>query len=271
MLNDEQIEQYHRDGYILASGLFGGAQLDELEREFDAIIDRRMKNRARIRTVWQGDWNQDPSLHLISTHDLQAYSAAWTRALVEPAFVDTIAQVIGPNVQLHHTKMFQKPPEKGAGFPMHQDHPYFPHDHDTMIAAVIHLSEATEEMGCLCFYPGSHRQGPIETYKQPDGGPQNHYLDPADWPVEKATRCPARRGDVVIFSYLTIHGSAPNRSNRTRKTVLIQLRDPADRPTTGDHPSHGQGLMLGGVDPLEGRHAAGGSLHLPREEHTKPA
>ncbi len=36
---------------------------------------------------------------------------------------------------------------------------------------------------------------------------------------------------MAIFSYLTIHGSGINRSPRTRKTVLVQFRDPTDRPT----------------------------------------
>jgi len=270
MFNKKQLAQYNHDGYAVAEGLFSPEQIDELEREFNGIIARRLDNRAKLQSVWHGDWNDDPSLHLLSTHDLQAYSAAWTRALVHPPFVDTLAQLIGPNIQLHHTKLFQKPPEKGAGFPMHQDHPYFPHEHHTMLAAVIHLTDATEEMGCLCFYPGSHKKGPLETYEQPGGGLQNFYLDPKEYPVEKATLCPARRGDVAIFSYLTIHGSAPNRSQRSRKTVLIQARDPADRQTNDAHLSHAQGLMLRGVDPLDGRHTASGTINMPREAATKP-
>ena len=69
--------------------------------------------------------------------------------------------------------------------------------------------------------------------------------------VPAALACPAERGDVLFFSYLTIHGSKPNRSDQVRKTVLVQLRDPTDRPTVDTHRSHGQGLMLRGIDPLE--------------------
>ncbi len=51
-----------------------------------------------------------------------------------------------------------------------------------------------------------------------------------------------------------------NRSRRMRKTVLVQFRDPGDSPQADVHRSHAQGLMLRGIDPLEGRSAAPGTL-----------
>lgn len=47
---------------------------------------------------------------------------------------------IGPNVQLHHTKLLAKPPQKGGGFPLHQDYPYFPHAKHTMLAVSVYLT-----------------------------------------------------------------------------------------------------------------------------------
>ena len=41
---------------------------------------------------------------------------------------------------------------------MHQDWQYFPSVKDSMIAAIIYVSEATDEMGCVRVYPGSHKQ-----------------------------------------------------------------------------------------------------------------
>ena len=36
-------------------------------------------------------------------------------------------------------------------------------------------------------------------------------------------------GDVIFFHYFTLHGSMPNRSNQTRKTVLVQLHSGKDQ------------------------------------------
>ena len=155
-------------------------------------------------------------MQTLLTHDVQAYSAQWARALLHERFTATMADLIGPNVQLHHTKLFQKPPETGGAFPMHQDCPYFPHEKHSMMACTIHLTDTDEQMGCLRVWPGSHKLGPLPVHKEPHGGLQYQYLDPAEYPIDRATACPAQRGDVLFFSYLTIHGSDLNRSDRVQ-------------------------------------------------------
>ncbi|MDX1683201.1 MAG: phytanoyl-CoA dioxygenase family protein [Phycisphaeraceae bacterium] len=200
MLSPEQIQQYQDDGYTCVHDLFDPAQIDALEEAFDGIIDRRLANRAKMDATWGGEkWRQKYDngggrTTILVTHDVQAYDAAWSRALLHPPLTEALSDCMGsPNVQLHHTKLFQKPPEKGSAFPMHQDYPYFPHENHSMMAAVIYLSDATDEMGCFRVYPGSHKNGPMT----PDEG--NH-LDPDQWPIEKATPLPVRRGDVLLFN-----------------------------------------------------------------------
>ena len=259
MLTETQINQYKEEGYALASEIFSAAELDRMEAEFDAIIERRRANNADLESTWEGDWKNDqPAMEIVHTHDLQAYSAEWSRVLLHDRFTAALSDLIGPNVQLHHTKLFQKPPERGSAFPMHQDIPYFPHEKHTMMAAIIHLTDASEEMGCVRVVPGSHLLGALKT--QTSGSDVYNYLNPDDYPIEKGTPCPAKRGDVLFFSYLTIHGSGINTSNRVRKTVLVQVRDPSDHPTENAHRSHAQGLMLRGINPLEGRGTAEGTL-----------
>ncbi len=253
MLTPAQIEQYRRDGFLVVSGLFTPAELDELEAAFDGVVQRRLAARAELDVLWAGDWKDSlGAMTLLHTHDVQAYDAAWTRWLLHDHLTSAMADVLGsPNVQLHHTKLFQKPPANGGAFPMHQDYPYFPHQQHTMTAGIIHLTDTDETMGCVRCVPGSHRNGPLTPYRQPNGGVQNWYLDPRQYPIDDATPALAKRGDVVFFNYLTIHGSGPNRSDRARKTVLVQFRDPSDRPTRKAHEhSNAQGMMLRGINPL---------------------
>src|SRR5262249_2217097 len=154
----------------------------------------------------------------------------FTRLITDPRFTDRVADLIGPNVQLHHTKLFIKPPERGAPFPMHQDYPYFPHEKHTMMAAIIHFDDAPLEKGCARVVPGSHKLGSVEHLT--DGG--NHL--PIDrFPVSEATPVPAKPGDVLFFTYRTIHGSGVNTSSEARTTLLVQMRDPTDHPTVLRH------------------------------------
>ena len=50
----------------------------------------------------------------------------------------------------------------GSTFPLHQDWSYFPTQNNTMIAAVVHISDSTEEMGCLRLVPGSNKLGKVK-------------------------------------------------------------------------------------------------------------
>jgi hypothetical protein len=181
---------------------------------------------------------------LLHCHDVQFQSAAFARLIVDDRLTGVASSILGPNVQLHHTKMFIKPPEKGSPFPLHQDAPFFPHERHSMIAVILHFDDAPLEKGCVRVVPGSHKRGMLPHI--PTGG---HHLDPAEYPVESATPIPARAGDALFFSYLTIHGSGINQSGEARTTLLVQMRDPTDPPTIRTHESRGQGMMLRGIDP----------------------
>jgi ectoine hydroxylase-related dioxygenase (phytanoyl-CoA dioxygenase family) len=183
---------------------------------------------------------------LLHCHNVEFHSAAFGRLILDDRLTSVASLLMDtPNVQLHHTKAFIKPPEKGSPFPMHQDRPFFPHERDSMIAAIIHFDDAPIEKGCVCMVPGSHMLGALE--HQSEGG---WHLPLTDYPLESAVPCPAEAGDVLFFSYLTIHGSGVNTSKEARTTLLVQMRDAADRQLS-DGREAGQGLMLRGVVPAE--------------------
>src|SRR5690606_3723386 len=107
------------------------------------------------------------------------------------------------------------------------------------------LRDTTEEMGCVRAIPGSHKQGPIKHL-----GEAPFYLDMEEYPIDSATAVPAKRGDILMFNYLTIHGSNINASDKVRKTVLIQARAAEDEPTVLRHnKNNAQGMVLHGVLP----------------------
>lgn len=247
MLTVEQSTFYQENGYLLVKGLFSPAEAAEYRRECHALAER-LSATASLESTWQsakGSAAQGKNTMLLGCHNVQFYAAAFSRLIVDDRLTGAAAEIIGsPNVQLHHTKMFIKPPEKGSPFPLHQDHPFFPHERHSMIAAICHFDDAPLEKGCVCVVPGSHRLGPLEH------DPVGSYHLPLDrYPLASAVPCPAGAGDVLFFSYLTIHGSGVNVSDEARTTVLIQMRDPLDPPTVKTHESRGQGMLLRGFDP----------------------
>ncbi|HYN87286.1 MAG TPA: phytanoyl-CoA dioxygenase family protein [Ardenticatenaceae bacterium] len=248
MLTNEQLAFYRENGYVLIEGMFSQAEARALRQEGHALIERLSAQRD-VEATWGSA--RKAVMHpertvLLHCHNVEFYSAAFTRLIVDERLTSAAADIIGsPNVQLHHTKLFIKPPEKGSPFPMHQDHPFFPHERHSMIAAVIHFDDAPLEKGCIRVVPGSYQRGPVEHERE--GG---WHLPFEQYPIEASVACPARAGDVLFFSYLTIHGSGVNVSREARTTLLVQMRDPADPPTQKVHEERGLGMILRGIDPL---------------------
>jgi ectoine hydroxylase-related dioxygenase (phytanoyl-CoA dioxygenase family) len=249
MLTAEQLAFYRENGYVLVKGMFTREEAAALRQECHDLTERLSAHEKNIDATWgsaRAAVAEAKDTRIMHCHNVQFYSAAFSRLIVDDRLTSAAADIIGSqNVQLHHTKMFIKPPEKGSPFPMHQDVPYFPHDRHSMIAAIIHFDAAPIEKGCVRVVPGSHKLGQLE--HSSEGG---WHLPFAQYPIESAVPCEAEPGDVLYFSYLTIHGSGVNVSQEARTTLLVQMRDPSDPPTIKTHESRGQGMMLRGIDPL---------------------
>lgn len=246
VFQDEDLAFFQENGYVLMKGLLRPDEAAYYRQECHDLS-------ARLTNQFDATWESTKELFpetkktvLKHCHDVQFYSAAFSKLLVDERFTDAASAVMQtPNVQLHHSKMFIKPPENGSPFPLHQDYPFFPHDRDTMIAAIFHFDDAPLEKGCVRVVPGSHKLGRL-----PHIETGSWHLPVDQYPIESAVPCPAEAGDVLFFSYLTIHGSGINVSNEARTTVLVQLRDPEDLPSLKVHESRGQGMMLRGINPL---------------------
>ena len=226
---------FEEKGYYHAKGVFSASEVAQLEQDFDHIVAQLMASGEKINATWMGPEMkriQGKDDVIIHTHNVQQFSRVWLDAMLSESFLDVPSQILGEDIVLHHSKLFQKPSEKGSPFPMHQDWSYFPTINDTMIAGIIHVSNATDEMGCLRVYEGSHKVGRVL-----GSGGQNDSEFLEKYPIEGAKVIEAEAGDVLFFHYFTLHGSMPNRSSKTRKTVLVQMYAGNDRIEEGNkHP-----------------------------------
>ena len=118
-----------------------------------------------------------------------------------------------------------------------------------MVAIFVHLDDTNAENGGLIIWPKSHKNVP-----QFDQGASDrtgyHYLKSSEFPFESGQSVSANAGDAVMFSYLTVHASYPNRSDRDRRMILIQAVSADDKPLSMIHRhSKGQGIVLRGINP----------------------
>lgn len=246
MLTGEQLRFYRENGYVVLDSVFSSSELEECSAEYNQLFER--KKEADLEATWRGDWkdrSQSEATSVLSIHSLQNHAGIFTKMLLNDGLLDAIQQITrSGNILLHHTKAHVKPPDKGSSFPMHQDYHYFPYKNDSMVAVFIHLDDTDSDNGGLAVFPGSHLLGPQEDKGSVAGW---HYVDQDVFSIEKATPLKdIKKGQVVIFSYLLIHGSYPNSSARVRRMLLFQMMAAEDEKLKESHSSPCQGMVLRG-------------------------
>src|SRR5215471_3976045 len=85
VLAREQVAFYHEHGWLHLPRMFSIAQIDELSDQLDWLIETWADKGAG----WTGPWRRklmdeqtEKKSKLIALHDLQYYSAAWARAVI---------------------------------------------------------------------------------------------------------------------------------------------------------------------------------------------
>ena len=240
------VSDFKEKGFCVKNSVFTADALYALSSEFERIVSQLQESGEYINARWGSELTKDieqSDTQVIHTHNVQSFSAEMMAMIQNKKLLDAVEELIGPDIILHHTKLFLKPPGNGSAFPLHQDWSYFPTEKNSMIAAVIHLTESDEEMGCMRIVPGSHRLGQIE---KSDGhsfvkGIHDRYQ------LEDAEPIIVKPGDVVFFHCCSLHGSMPNVSKRPRKTVLVQLYSGTDRVVEGNRHTNVQ-LVLRGIN-----------------------
>ena len=243
-MNASKKKFFYDNGYFLAKNLFKESSISVLEEEFDKIISQLKQSGEDINARWGGNVIKKTDVknsQVLHTHNVQSFSSIMLDMVQDKNLLNLVEAFIGPDIVLHHTKLFLKPPKVGSTFPLHQDWSYFPTQNNTMIAAMIHISDSTEEMGCLRLVPGSNKLGKI---KNSDGHSFVKEIH-NNYPLKSVTPIEAKKGDVLFFHSFTIHGSMPNKSKRPRKTILIQLFSGKDKVVDGINHTNVQIVLKG--------------------------
>lgn len=257
MLKQEEIASYQENGFLRIPEVFTPEETDELADE----LDRLVQDWSFTSEGWVGPWRQaymDPETEkkskLTAMHDLHLYSVAWMRAVTNPKLAAALSDLLGPNVELHHSTMHIKPPQTGHPFPMHQDDPFYGHSNEKFIDVLVHLDDTCHENGEIRFLAGSHKNGALTHVLETEDGPCTPHLPTDNWKLEDTVPVPAKRGDVVLFCYYTVHGSYINTTKEPRRMVRVGYRDPHNDQVYGQ--SFGRpGIMVKGYRERRGDEA----------------
>ena len=131
-----------------------------------------------------------------------------------------------------YTSGFQKPAQYGAETPWHQDEAYWnPDVYLNSLSVWMPLDAATVDCGCMQFIPGSHK-GDLRWHRHIDNDPLVHGLVTDDVDPADAVACPLAPGGATFHHYRTLHHTAANTTDHTRRAYILVCQGPTKQRET---------------------------------------
>ena len=270
VLDESQRQHYLEHGWLSVPGLVDDAWLARLRAVTEEFVDqsRSLTESNVLFDLDRGHTAEEPRLRrLTSPTDL--HPTYWEFAS-HSAITDVAVDLLGPDVKFHHSKLNFKAPRGGEEVKWHQDIQFWPHTNYDLLTIGVFLEDVEPGMGEVGFVPGSH-DGPL--YDLYDGDVWVGALaaddvaaaavDTAEYPVRPA-------GTITVHHCRTVHGSAPNGSDRARP-LLLQTYVAADALPYTDLvriSPHGEELIRGEM-PRWARHDPRPCL-LPPDGNYRP-
>lgn len=222
VVSDEQIRQYHQDGWVRVDQVLPRDYAIMLGEQFLAAAARAKKEEAEASVNEKQNYAKDPAYrkqHIL--HREKDLPEEFKRAIRCRRVGSIAAQIMGvPQVQMFRTTVFEKLPQSGGGgeTTWHQDFPYLPVDRSGSLTIWIALSDLPAEAGTMQYVPGSHREGNLgrdRTFANPTGYDRITELkDRNGWTLSAAPVLKA--GDATVHHDLTVHAAGVNNSTKSR-------------------------------------------------------
>lgn len=221
VLTQAQRESYVADGYLLLERIIPEAWLERLRETTDEMVEksRAITTSDAIWDLEEGHGGQSPRLRRLSSPNDQ-HPVYWEFAS-QSLLPDIVADLVGPNVKFHHSKLNFKWAQGGEEVKWHQDIGFWPHTNYSPCTVGTYLYDCEPDQGPLGVITGSH-EGPL--YDQfNEAGEWVGCLSEADsqaLDLSRAVYLPGPAGSVTIHNCRTIHGSKPNHSDQGRPLLL---------------------------------------------------
>ena len=235
-LTDDEIAQFHEQGYLIMRGLIP----EEVRQIMVAVTQAGLSGEvAPVEFEAEVRYPGAPeSLNAAGGRTVRRLKQAYSR---DPVFGEWMSSepLAGRLQQLfggrrvimplaHHNCVMTKQPQFSSDTLWHQDIRYWSYERPELISVWLALGAERPENGCLWVIPGSHRM----TFR-PDQFdealffrtdlPENQALIETKLPVE------LQPGDVLFFHSLTFHAASKNFTTQPKFSAVFTFR-PADNP-----------------------------------------
>lgn len=236
VLTQAQREHYFEHGFVGVEELIPPEILARLQQTTEEFVDQS-------RAVTQSDDRFDvapehsaekPVVRRLKTPDEQSQTY-WEFATGIVA--DVAADLVGPNVVFHHSKLNFKWFDASDAVKWHQDIQFFPHTNYNVLTIGCYLADTTMENGPLAALRGSHKE---DLYSQYDNeGNWTGMLsddDAASVDMSRVQYLTGKAGSITVHNARTLHYSPASKSPVPRP-LLLNCYSSADAKPYTPHPS----------------------------------
>ncbi len=256
MLNAQKIDDFRRDGFLKVEDFTAHADCDALLARTGELVAafEPAAHRSVFSTTEQEQTSDDyflasgdkicfffeqeafgpdgelrqektQSLNKIghAMHDLDPVFDRFSRQPGLEALARDVG--IGEPLLLQSMVIF-KPPRIGGEVVWHQDATFLHTEPSRVLGMWFALEDATQENGCLWALPGGHRRGLKARYlRTSEGGVELLSDDATPWPDAEFVPLEAAKGTLILLDGMLPHGSAANRSDRSRHAYTLHVID----------------------------------------------
>jgi ectoine hydroxylase len=213
-LEDSLLEEYERNGFVLARGLFDSEEIGLLRRA--AKEDRELDQHS----FGKGDGEGGTVRLSLWNHPGDTIYGMFARC---ETIVNSAEKILGGEVYHYHSKMIMKDAHVGGAWAWHQDYGYWYQNgvlFPLLTSASIAVDPATRENGCLQVLRGSHLMGRIDHVLTGDqAGADLERVHEAEKRLD-LVYCEMEPGDVLFFHSNLLHRSDQNRSDHPRWSMI---------------------------------------------------
>ncbi len=247
VLTQSQREHYFEHGYVGVERLVPGDVLAEVQAVTNEFVEQSRKETQSGDTfdIGPGHSADNPVLRRLKSPDEQ-HEIYWKFAT--GLMADVAADLVGPNVTFHHSKLNFKWYDESDTVKWHQDIQFFPHTNYNVITIGCYLADTDMNNGPLAVLRGSHDE---ELYDQYDAhGNWTGMLsdeDAAKVDMSRAEYLTGPAGSITVHNARALHYSPSSKSPLPRP-LLLNCYTSADAKPYTPHPtptSHSYELIRG--------------------------
>jgi len=262
VLSPEQIERFHRDGYLKFGRVIDDRQVEGLRAELDRVLAEEAvreddaglppefayghdRKKGAEEGVYQGR-----AIHQFI--NMWKISPEYRQVIHNPRITGVVRQLMGVDgVRIWHDQVISKPPGDNKHFSCHHDFYFWPLDRPTMITCWLALDDATVDNGCMHVIPGSHRDPryqPVGCDLSPDihlspvpggpGEPGSLYDEIRTWMPDRAVPVELKAGECMFHHCLNYHMTPQNITDRQRRAFVIIYMPDGTRYNHVQSPHH---------------------------------